>query len=82
MSLTKAQKKALIVVENAATNWLELIEAKRIERSKKPLHNREGILVGEYPEYNPAEGDWLREQINIVGDLTREQTDEHYKKTA
>ena len=67
MSLTKAQKKALIVVENAATNWLYIVETKR---------QKHGL------EYNPQEAEWLREQIDIVGDLTREQTNEDYKKTA
>ena len=56
MKLTKQQRNALMVCENAATEWLYLVESKRKE-SDEP--------------YDPREADWLREQINIVGQMAR-----------
>ena len=58
MKLTKQQRNALIVCENAATEWLYMVESKRKE-SPEP--------------YDPREANWLREQINIVGQLARQQ---------
>ena len=57
MKLTKQQRNALIAVENAASEWLYLVETKREQSATF---------------YDPREADWLREQINIVGQLTRE----------
>lgn len=58
MKFTKPQVNALIMVENAASEWLYLIESKRAELQQSA-------------DYNPREADWLREQINIVGSITR-----------
>lgn len=56
MKLTKQQRNALIICENAATEWLYLIESKRRESPD---------------QYDPREADWLREQIDIVAHLVR-----------
>lgn len=56
MKLTKQQRNALIICENAATEWLYLIESKRRENPD---------------QYDPREADWLREQIDIVAHLVR-----------
>ena len=58
MKLTKQQRNALIICENAATEWLYLVESKRKESSEP---------------YDPREANWLREQIDIVGQLARQQ---------
>lgn len=58
MKLTKQQRNALIICENAATEWLYLVETKRKESAE---------------HYDPREANWLRKQIDIVGALTREE---------
>lgn len=58
MKLTKPQINALVIVENAASEWLYLVESKRAELQQST-------------DYDPREADWLREQINIVGSITR-----------
>ena len=56
MQLTKQQRNALIICENAATEWLYLVETKRKQSATF---------------YDPREAEWLRAQIDIVGDMVR-----------
>lgn len=60
MTLTKQQRNALAFVENAASEWLCMVE-----------DNRKTYCEIQGKDYDPREANWLREQINIVGNITR-----------